>query len=119
MMKVIFGDGSVRDYNPGDRSESEYSKWLMEQKALVVPDKVYNPIEYLILVVNAGTVDSFDDSTSKVKDAWKLPLEDASKFVEEDKFAVLVQFPGCQMLCEIPEWVAIALSDSTKKINAF
>ena len=118
-MKVVFADGSIGDYNPGEHSENEYSKWLMRQKALVVPDKVYDPIDYLVLVVNAGTVDSFDYSTSKVKDAWKLPLEDASKFVEEDKFAVLVQFPGCQLLCEIPEWVAIALSGSTKKINAF
>ena len=118
-MKVIFGDGSIRDYNPGERSESEYSKWLMEQKALVVPDKVYSPIEYLVLMTKTNTVGSFECSIDEVSTAWKLSLEDATKFVEADKFAVLVQFPGCQMLCEIPEWVAIALSDSTKKINAF
>ena len=118
-MKVVFGDGSIRDYNPGDRSESEYSKWLMEQKALVVPDKVYSPIEYLVLMINADTVGSFECSIDEVGTAWKLPLEDAPKFVEADKFAVLVQFFGCQMLCEITESVAISLSSSTKEIKAF
>lgn len=119
MMKIVFGDGSIRDYNPDGHSESEYSKWLMEQKALVVPDRVYSPMEYLVLMINADTVGSFECSIDEVSTAWKLSLEEAPKFVEADKFAVLVQFSGYQMLCEISERVAISLSSSTKEINAF